>query len=45
VRPIDEALANAKEAVVGHVAALEALGEPVPEETVGPMVVIASVAA
>ena len=39
---VEEALANAQEAVVGHVAALEALGESVPEETTGPMLVVAS---
>ena len=42
---VEDALANAKEAVSGHVAALEALGESVPEETDGPMVIVASVAA
>ncbi len=42
---VDEALANAQEAVSGHVAALEALGESVPEETAGPLVLVATVAA
>jgi predicted RNase H-like HicB family nuclease len=42
---VEEALNNAQEAVAGHIAALESLGEPVPEETIGPMLVIATVAA
>jgi predicted RNase H-like HicB family nuclease len=42
---VEEALSNAQEAVSGHVAALEALGEPVPEETTGPMLVVVGVAA
>jgi antitoxin HicB len=42
---VEEALANAKEAVAGHLAALEALGQPIPEETEGPRVVIATIAA
>ena len=42
---VEEALVNAQEAVVGHVAALEALGEAVPEESPGPTIVIATVAA
>ena len=42
---VEEALVNAREAVTGHIAALEALGEPVPEETAGPTIVVATVAA
>jgi len=42
---VEEALANAKEAIAGHIEALKMLGEPVPEEPEGPMVVVASVAA
>ena len=42
---IDESLANAREAIRGHIASLEAAGVPVPEEGEGPLVVVASVAA
>ena len=42
---IDEFLANAKEAIRGHMASLEAMGAPVPEEGEGAMVVVAGVAA
>ncbi len=42
---VDEALANAKEAIAGHVASLEELGHPVPEEPDRAMVIVASVAA
>lgn len=42
---IEEALAHAKEAIDGHIAALKEIGEPVPEEPEGLMVVVASVAA
>lgn len=42
---VGEALANAKEAVAGHIAALEQIGEPIPEEATIPMAVIATVAA
>ena len=42
---VEEALANAKEAITGHIAALQSLGEEVPEEPEGPMVIVASVAA
>jgi len=43
-RTVEEALANAREAISGHVACLEAAGEPIPEEP-DAMVIIASVAA
>ena len=42
---IDESLANAREAIRGYIACLEAMGAPVPEEGEGTMVVVASVAA
>lgn len=42
---VEEAIANAQEAVAGHISALEALGEAVPEETTGPTIVVATVAA
>lgn len=42
---LDEALASAREAIAGHVAALQAIGEPVPEEAEGATVIVASVAA
>ena len=35
---IEEALIMAREAIIGHVAALAALGEPVPVETAAPVV-------
>jgi len=41
---IEEALANAKEAIAGHVASLEEIGESIPEETDG-TVIVTSVAA
>jgi predicted RNase H-like HicB family nuclease len=34
---VEEALANAREAVAGHVTTLEQLGEDVPEEAVRPL--------
>jgi predicted RNase H-like HicB family nuclease len=42
---VEECLANAKEAIRGHIATLEAIGAPVPEEGEGTMVLVASVAA
>ena len=36
---IEEALANAKEAIAGHVASLEQIGEPVPNKTAGTIIV------
>lgn len=42
---VDQALANAKEAIAGHVASLEELGQPIPEEPEQAMVIVASVAA
>jgi predicted RNase H-like HicB family nuclease len=42
---VEEALANAREAVSGHIQALEQLGAPVPEEPPGATVIVASVAA
>lgn len=41
----EECLANAKEAIRGHILCLEAEGSPVPEEADGAMVIVASVAA
>ncbi|MHB1135099.1 MAG: type II toxin-antitoxin system HicB family antitoxin [Chloroflexota bacterium] len=43
-RTVEEALANAQEAIAGHIATLESIGEPVPEEAPG-SVVVASAAA
>ena len=37
-RTVDEALARAREAVAGHVAALRDLGEPIPVEDAPPIV-------
>ena len=42
---VEEALAAAREAGAGHIAALEAIGAPVPEEPEGATVIVASVAA
>lgn len=42
---VDEALANAKEAIAGHVASLQERGQLVPEEPEKAMVIVASVAA
>lgn len=42
---VEEALANAKEAIAGHIAALRVLGEPVPEETEHPQAIVIDVAA
>ena len=42
---IDESLANARGAVRGHIASLQAASAPGPEEGERPMVVVASVAA
>ena len=42
---IDESLTNAREAIRGHIASLEAMGAPVPEEREGALVVVAAVAA
>lgn len=42
---IEEAIANAREAIVGHIAALKDIGEPVPEETEHPQAVTIEVAA
>jgi predicted RNase H-like HicB family nuclease len=41
---LDEALANAQEAIALHVAAMEADGEPVPEETDLPQLATVEVA-
>lgn len=41
---IEESLANAKEAIAGHVASLQQLGEPIPEESEG-AIIVTSVAA
>jgi predicted RNA binding protein YcfA (HicA-like mRNA interferase family)/predicted RNase H-like HicB family nuclease len=42
---VEEALANTREAIQGHIAALEALGAPVPEEGDGAIVIVATIAA
>lgn len=42
---VDEALANAREAIAGHIAALKELGEPIPEETNPPQAIRIDVAA
>lgn len=41
---IEEAIANAKEAIEGHIATLKAIGEQVPEETERPQAVTIDVA-
>ena len=41
---LEEALVNAREAVVGHLAALRQIGEPVPEEDDAPRLVAIEVA-
>ena len=41
---IDEAVANAREAIQGHVASLEELGRDVPEESAPPSIVTVEVA-
>ncbi|MDP2936309.1 MAG: type II toxin-antitoxin system HicB family antitoxin [Dehalococcoidia bacterium] len=42
---IEEAIANAKEAIGGHVATLRDIGEPVPEEIERPQAITIDVAA
>ncbi len=42
---VEESLANAREAIQGHIAVLEEIGLPVPEETEGATVIVATVAA
>ncbi len=42
---MEEAIANAKEAIAGHIAALKAIGEPVPAETERPQALTIDVAA
>lgn len=42
---LEEALANAREAITGHIAALRQMGEPVPEETNPPQAIRLDVAA
>ena len=42
---VDVSLANAREAIRGHIASLEAMDAPVPEEREGALVVVAGVAA
>lgn len=42
---VEECLVNAKEAIRGHIAALEAIGAPVPDEAEGSIVIVATVAA
>jgi predicted RNase H-like HicB family nuclease len=44
-RTVEEALVNAKEAITGHIATLEDIGETVPEEPEGAVIIVASVAA
>ncbi len=42
---VEECLVNAREAIRGHIAALEDIGAPVPEESDGPIVIVTTVAA
>ena len=42
---IEEAIANAKEAIAGHIETLKQLGEPVPEEVERPQAITVNVAA
>lgn len=42
---IEDAIASAKEAIAGHIAALRDIGEPVPEETERPQAITIDVAA
>lgn len=42
---VEECLSNAREAIRGHIATLEEMGLPVPEETEGATVIVATVAA
>jgi predicted RNase H-like HicB family nuclease len=42
---VEECLVNAREAIRGHIAVLEAEGEPIPDEADGTVVIVASVAA
>ncbi len=42
---VEECMTNAREAIRGHIAALEEIGAPIPEEGEGPMVIVATVAA
>ena len=44
-KTIEECLVNAREAIRGHISALEEMGAPIPEEGEGPMVIVATVAA
>lgn len=41
----EEAMANVKEAIAGHIATLRDIGEPVPEETEHPQAILIDVAA
>ncbi len=42
---VEDALGNVRAAISGHIAALEAIGAPVPEEPEGATVIVAGVAA
>lgn len=42
---IEQAIANAKEAIAGHIETLRQIGEPVPEETERPQALTIDVAA
>ncbi|MBI2864349.1 MAG: type II toxin-antitoxin system HicB family antitoxin [Chloroflexi bacterium] len=42
---IEDAIANAREAITGHIEALKQMGEPIPEEVERPQVVTLDVAA
>jgi len=44
-KTLEEALANAREAIAGHIACLREMGEPVPEETNPPQAIRIDVAA
>jgi len=41
---VEKAIAMAKEAIAGHIACLEAIGEPVPEEAERPQMITIDVA-
>ncbi len=42
---IEEAIANAKEAITGHIDTLKTIGEPIPEETERPQAITIDIAA
>ena len=44
-RTLEESLTNSREAIAGHIAALQQMGQPVPEETNPPQAIRIEVAA